>query len=222
MPRPPSVSEPSLALFPPEQHLLEDWARAHGYNEIAGVDEVGRGPLAGPVVAAAVVLPHTSLAGVTDSKKLSVGQRNVLDKQIKAWAKAYGIGVVGPARIDQTDIRLASLEAMGLALAQVLAQGINPDVVLVDGRDVFQLPKGAPAMRVKAFIKGDSRSQAIGAASIIAKVYRDNLMEEYHKRWPVYGFDRHKGYPTAVHRRAVLENGPCEIHRRSFKGVEPA
>jgi ribonuclease HII len=220
MPRPLSVSEQSLALFPPGQHLLEEWARARGYVEIAGVDEVGRGPLAGPVVAAAVVLPQTPLKGVTDSKKLSARQREKLDKQIKAWAKAYGIGVVSPARIVQTNIRLASLEAMRLALAQVLTQGIHPDVVLVDGRDVFRLPKGAQAMRVKAFVKGDSRSQAIGAASIIAKVYRDNLMDAYHKRWPEYGFDRHKGYPTAIHRQAVLENGPCEIHRLSFKGVK--
>ncbi len=201
---------------------LEVWARARGYRKIAGVDEVGRGPLAGPVVAAAVVLGERhGIDGLCDSKKLSPARREVLAEQIDRRAEAFGFGVVGPARIDETDIRRASLQAMSLALGQVLAQGVHPDVVLVDGRDVFNLPPGAPAMHVKAFTAGDQRSLAIGAASIVAKVYRDALMREYHALWPEYGFDRHKGYPTAAHRRALAEYGPCEIHRMSFRGVKP-
>ena len=127
--------------------------------------------------------------------------------------------MVGPARIDETNIRLASLEAMGLAMGQILNQGKIPDIILVDGRDVFKLPDGAPTVPVEAFIKGDGRSLAIAAASIVAKVYRDALMKEYHSIWPEYGFDKHAGYPTKAHKQALVEHGPCEIHRRSFRGV---
>lgn len=223
MPNRHTASEQDTWLFADEDPgigQLERWAHAHGYEKIAGVDEVGRGPLAGPVLAAAVILGDVeNLGGLNDSKKLSRIKRESFARQISEHALAVGLGVVGPARIDETNIRLASLEAMSLALAQVLEQGHVPDVVLVDGRDVFELLEGAPSMVVKAFIKGDARSRAIAAASIVAKVYRDALMKEYHSIWPEYGFDKHAGYPTKAHRQALLEHGPCEIHRRSFKGV---
>jgi ribonuclease HII len=208
---------------PPAADPLDAWARGHGYRFVAGVDEVGRGPLAGPVVAAAVLLGcDHGIEGLADSKQLSEVRRVTLARQISQRAVGVGLGVIGPERIDQTDIRRASLEAMGVALSELLAQQVIPDLVMVDGRDVFTLPAGAPAMRVKAFVKGDQRSQVIGAASIVAKVYRDALMQEYHAIWPEYGFDRHKGYPTAAHRGALVRLGPCEIHRRSFRGVLPA
>lgn len=201
---------------------LEQWAQAHGYRCIAGVDEVGRGPLAGPVVAAAVVLPEQhGICGLADSKQLSESKRKSLRDEISHKATAVGVGEVSPQQIDQSNIRLASLEAMRMALAEVLRSGTKPDVVLVDGRDVCPLPENSQAIRVKAFVKGDQRSQAIAAASIVAKVYRDQLMLAYHATYPQYGFDKHKGYPTAHHRNALLEHGPCPIHRRSFRGVLP-
>jgi ribonuclease HII len=219
----PSAPADLFADQPENQNAkLEDWARVRGYVRVAGVDEVGRGPLAGPVVAAAVVLGEAiGIEGLTDSKKLTASRREELARSICKQAQAVGLGVVSPARIDETNIRLASLEAMSRALSEVLSQGVVPDAVLVDGRDVFTLPQGAPAMRVSAFIKGDARSLAIGAASIVAKVYRDTLMLEYHSLWPEYGFAQHKGYPTKFHRQALLEHGACEIHRRSFRGVLP-
>lgn len=221
MPRHPTVSENGGLFADSAGQSLEAWARAHGYRLPAGADEAGRGPLAGPVVAAVVVLGAARIAGLADSKQLRPDRREVLARQVVERSAAVGLGVVNHARIDATDIRRASLEAMSLALQEVLDQGVVPDLVLVDGRDVFQLPAGAPAMQVRAFIKGDQRSRAIGAASIVAKVYRDTLMTEYHSLWPEYGFNRHKGYPTAAHKRALAEHGPCEIHRRSFRGVVP-
>ena len=199
---------------------LDAWARARGYSVISGVDEVGRGPLAGPVVAAAVVLPTGhGIEGLVDSKQLSSAQRKRLSEEIRKRALACGLGQVEPARIDCINILKASLEAMSLAFAQVLARGLLPDVVLVDGTFCFPLPAGAPEVPQKPFVKADARSQTVSAASILAKVYRDELMDEYHERFPQYGFDRHKGYPTAMHKRALAEHGPCEIHRRSFAGV---
>lgn len=224
MPRRPSHCEPALALFAPAPGricgALEGWARAHGHRLVAGVDEVGRGPLAGPVVAAAVILGDDhGMVGLDDSKKLPEERRAVLAEQIRTRALAVGLGIVGPERIDATDIRQASLEAMAQAFAQMLAASVVPDVVLVDGLDVFPLPEGAPPLVVRAFVKGDERSEAIAAASIVAKVHRDALMTAYHLEYPAYGFDRHKGYPTAAHRRALSTHGPSAIHRRSFRGV---
>ncbi len=199
---------------------LDAWARGRGYTIITGVDEVGRGPLAGPVVAAAVVLPlDHRIEGLADSKQLSSAQRKRLSEDIRKHAVAFGFGWVEPARIDRINILRASLEAMSIAFARVLACGLLPDLVLVDGDFSFPLPAGAPPVLQKPFIKADARSKTVSAASILAKVYRDGLMDEYHKCFPQYGFDRHKGYATATHKRALAEYGPCEIHRRSFAGV---
>jgi len=213
-----------LTLEPPDLAAglgsLEIWAKQQGYNRIAGVDEVGRGPLAGPVVAAAVVLPakHT-IEGLADSKKLSVKKREKKAFEIYSLAEGWGLGIVGPRRIDQINIRQASLEAMQRAFEQMLALGVEPDLVMVDGRDLFDLPARTPHVVARAFIKGDGRSENIAAASIVAKVYRDALMQEYHAFWPYYGFDRHKGYPTAEHKLVISKRGPCEIHRMTFRGV---
>ncbi len=200
---------------------LEKWARREGYALVAGVDEAGRGPLAGPVVAAAVVLGMGhGIEGLDDSKKLTARRREKLAAGICAKALGWGLGIIGPARIDEVNIRNASLEAMSRSLSQLLAQGLQPDLVLVDGRDLFELPPRSPLLVQRAFVGADGLSEAVAAASIVAKVYRDTLMIEYHAMWPQYHFERHKGYPTAEHRRLLKLHGPCEIHRRSFRGVK--
>lgn len=179
---------------------------------IVGVDEVGRGPLAGNVVAAAAVLDHKDpIDGLADSKKLSAQRREALSEQIHLRAQSVALGRASPQEIDDLNILQASLLAMWRA---VDALGMKPDLVLVDGR---QLPRwNYPAMAV---IKGDARVPQIAAASIVAKVARDRYMCEEHARWPVYGFDAHKGYPTAAHLAALREHGPCPLHRRSFAPV---
>jgi ribonuclease HII len=222
MPRHPSSSIPEFVPGVgdcPEQ--LDVWVRKHGFEIIAGVDEVGRGPLAGPVVAAAVVLPknHT-IEGLADSKALSARVRRILAERICRESIGWGLGVVSAGRIDRINIRQASLEAMALAFQQVMVQGIVPDMILVDGRDIFELPADASEIDQQAVIKADKYSASVSAASIVAKEYRDALMQEYHSWWPVYGFDRHKGYPTAAHKEAVRLNGACEIHRKTFRGVK--
>jgi ribonuclease HII len=200
---------------------LDAWARGQGHRILLGVDEVGRGPLAGPVVAVAVVLPEDhGIEGLDDSKKLSPRRRTELAGIIRQRARAVGVGLVQPSRIDQINIRRATLEAMALALTEVLGQGLSCDLVMVDGLDVIPLPAGTPAIRQLAFVQGDARSRVIGAASIVAKVHRDALMDAYHRDFPVYGFDRHKGYGTAAHREAIARHGPCAIHRRTFGGVK--
>jgi ribonuclease HII len=200
---------------------LDDWARKQGYRKIVGVDEVGRGPLAGPVVAAAVILPEKhDIVGLADSKKLTARRREKLAVQICNFAVGWAFGVVGPRRIDEINIRQASLEAMARACEELWALGVQADLVMVDGRDVFPWPEDLPQVEQRAFIKADVRSQTVAAASIVAKVYRDALMREYHALFPRYGFDRHKGYPTKVHKQAVKEYGPCEIHRMTFRGVK--
>jgi ribonuclease HII len=183
-----------------------------GYAKIAGVDEAGRGPLAGPVVSAAVVLPaNFQDRGVIDSKKLSPGRREKLFSHIYDQAEAIGIGIVDPQEIDRINILQAARLSMVMALAHL---GPAPDYVLVDGN--FRLETDLPHQPV---IKGDARSISIAAASIVAKVTRDRLMLRYHDDFPQYGFDRHKGYPTKAHKTAIAVNGPCRIHRRSFRGV---
>jgi ribonuclease HII len=183
-----------------------------GYAKIAGVDEAGRGPLAGPVVSAAVVLPADFRdRGVTDSKKLSPGRREKLFSHIYDQAEAIGIGIVDAQEIDRINILQAARLSMVLALAHL---GPSPDYVLVDGN--FRLETDLPHEPV---IKGDARSISIAAASIVAKVTRDRLMLRYHDDFPQYGFDRHKGYPTKSHKTAIAVHGPCRIHRRSFRGV---
>jgi ribonuclease HII len=178
----------------------------------AGVDEVGRGPLAGPVVAAAVILREPySLAGLADSKRLSAGRREALASVLRAEAEAWALGSASAAEIDRLNIHHATLLAMRRA---VLALPVIPAGLLVDGRFT---PEGP--WRATAVIGGDATVPAISAASIVAKVARDALLAELHLRYPVYGFDRHAGYPTAAHLRALERYGPCPEHRRSFGPV---
>lgn len=180
---------------------------------VAGTDEVGRGPLAGPVVAAAVILsPGIALAGLDDSKKLSHAQRVRLADTIYGQALAIGIGAVGPRTIEAINILEASRLAMRRAIDRL---AINPDVVL---SDAMKLPD-AP-YHTAALIRGDQRSASIAAASIIAKVVRDAYMDDLERQFPGYGFSQHKGYATRFHRQALLRLGPCAAHRASFLHLE--
>jgi ribonuclease HII len=183
-----------------------------GYSIIAGIDEAGRGPLAGPVVSAAVILPFDfDSHGLTDSKKLTVRQRERLYAHIYAEATAVSIGIVDAVEIDRINILQATKLSMTMAVDNLSPL---PDHLIIDGN--FNIPSPLPQ---QAIVKGDARSASIAAASIIAKVSRDLLMHRYHDDYPQFGFDRHKGYPTKAHKAAIAEHGPCLIHRRSFKGV---
>ena len=182
--------------------------RADGYNRIAGLDEAGRGPLAGPVVAAAVILPPSLyIEGLNDSKKVSPSKREKLETLIKENAIAWGIGEASHTEIDAQNILNATKLAMARALA---ALAIAPDYLLLDA---IQLETHLPQ---ESIVQGDAKVACISAASILAKTYRDRLMREWDKQYPAYGFKQHKGYPTAAHKRIVMEIGPCPIHRRSF------
>ena len=195
-----------------DKWLFEKEATQRGYKDIAGIDEAGRGPLAGPVVSAAVVLPPTfSLSGVTDSKKLKPKKRAGLYDKIYTQALSIGIGIVDAVEIDRINILQASLLSMAIAVDNLSPQ---PDCLLIDG--TFNISSHLPQ---KAIPKGDSLSISIAAASIIAKVTRDRLMENYHHYYPQFGFSQHKGYPTKAHREAIRKFGCSPIHRRSFKGV---
>lgn len=192
---------------------LEHEAVNKCYTYIAGVDEAGRGPLAGPVVSGAVILPQGfSLDGIDDSKKLSERKRSLLFPQIKENAIAVGVGICSHTEIDQINILQASLLSMKRAVENLEQQ---PDFLLIDGKFTIDT-----AIDQAAIIKGDSKSISIAAASIIAKVTRDAIMKQLHEQYPVYGFDRHKGYPTKAHKQAILEHGPCPVHRISFRGVK--
>lgn len=181
---------------------------------LAGVDEVGRGPLAGPVVAAAVVLPAAGWPdGIRDSKALSAGRREVLAGLIRDCA-AVGLGIVGPDEIDRVNIHHATLLAMSRAVA---ALPVAPAHVLVDGKFVPALDVPATAV-----VKGDARSLAVAAASVVAKVERDRIMADADRAWPGYGWARNKGYPTAEHLLALAARGPTPLHRRSFAPVRRA
>lgn len=182
-----------------------------GYARLAGIDEAGRGPLAGPVVAAACVLPKGILiCGVDDSKKLTAAERSaIFAALIKLDGIDYAIGIVSSKIIDRINILQATFEAMRIALAGLKA---SADYLLVDGNQF--IPKILTPG--KAIIKGDASSQSIAAASILAKKTRDDLMQDYHKLWPEYGFSQHKGYPTKKHLEALEHFGPCPIHRLSF------
>ena len=189
---------------------LELMARKAGHWPVAGTDEAGRGPLAGPVVAAAVILdPDHIPDGLNDSKQLTLKQRERLFEEILATAHV-SIASSGPAHIDERNILRASLDAMRRAVAGLC---VRPRIVLADGRDV---PPGLEC-HGKAVIKGDSRSVSIAAASIIAKVTRDRMMERAHALYPDYGFANHAGYGTAQHRKAIDAEGPCPLHRMSFR-----
>jgi len=182
-----------------------------GYRWVAGVDEVGRGCLAGPVVAAAVILPpHVQLDGVRDSKQLRPEVREKLAEQIRAQALAIGIGMCTPEEIDRLNILNAALEAMRRAVANL---ELTPDYLLIDGNRCFSDPP-CPA---ETIVKGDRRSLLIAAASIIAKTTRDALMQQLHEEFPVYGWDRNVGYPTRTHYEALARYGPSPYHRRSFR-----
>jgi len=199
---------------PHDLYHFERQARAAGYTFVAGIDEVGRGPLAGPVIAAAVILnPDAPVEGVNDSKKLTEQRRERLFELIMARALAVGVGQVDAATIDQINILQATRRAM---LAAVQALSASPDLLLIDGITTIASP--LPQQTIK---QGDSRSASIAAASIIAKVTRDRMMGAYDKLYPDYGFLRHKGYGSAVHLAALRQHGPCPIHRMTFAGVKP-
>jgi ribonuclease HII len=186
--------------------------RGRHHIRIAGVDEAGRGPLAGPVVAAAVILdPRRPVEGLRDSKQLSAAQRLELAELIRANALAFAVAKASVAEIDRLNILQASLLAMRRAI-----EALRPaaDLVLVDGK---QLPRIKIAAR--AIVRGDALEPAISAASILAKTHRDALMVALHERYPGYGFDRHFGYPTPEHFATLSELGPCAVHRRSFAPV---
>ncbi|MBI1317493.1 MAG: ribonuclease HII [Candidatus Hydrogenedens sp.] len=192
---------------------FEAEAEAQGFRAVAGVDEAGRGPLAGPVVAAAVTLAEP-VAGLNDSKQLTEARREALFETLMAGPHAIGVAVVEAGDIDRTGIQPANYAAMARAVAALPRRA---DYLLVDG---FALPGvSQPVLKV---IKGDARSLSIAAASIIAKVTRDRLMLEWNERHPGYGFAKHKGYGTREHLEALQRLGPCPIHRRSFAPVAAA
>ena len=183
-------------------------------QRVAGVDEAGRGPLAGPVVAAAVILrPGCDISGLADSKKLSAATRVQLTQLIMARASAWAIAWADAAEIDALNILGASMLAMRRAVDRL---GVAPDHVQVDGN---RCPRLARVCTVEALVGGDASVPAISAASILAKTWRDACMERLEERYPGYGFARHKGYPTAAHRETLLRLGPCAAHRRSFGPV---
>jgi len=191
---------------------FEQRANNMGYCRVAGIDEAGRGPLAGPVVSAAVILPDFfNCPGITDSKKLSEKKRQDFFPIIQEQALAVGVGIADQKEIDQINILKASLLSMKRAMENLK---FIPDYLLIDGKFTIdsQLPQ-------EAIIKGDSKSISIAAASIIAKVTRDGIMKEVDSQFPEYGFARHKGYPTKLHKQAIIEHGPCPVHRRTFNGV---
>ncbi len=198
-----------MPVLSPENLKYENEYWQSGYRHVCGVDEAGRGPLAGPVVAAAVIFPqHFWLASINDSKKISEALREKLYDDIYKSAVAVGVGIVSPEEIDRVNILQATLSAMRMS---VEALSVRPDVVLVDGRDVPQA-----SVPCKAIVKGDSLSLTIAAASIIAKVTRDRIMKQYDLQYPQYGFARHKGYGTRDHRERILRFGASPIHRQSF------
>jgi ribonuclease HII len=185
---------------------------ARGMSLVAGIDEAGRGCLAGPVVAAAVILPpEFDVPGVTDSKKIPPEKRRVLETAIKEQALSWAVAGIDAATIDRINILQAAMKAMAEAVDRL---NPRPDMLLIDGN--HSIPHCLPQ---KSLVRGDSRSLSIAAASIIAKEHRDRIMAEYGKKWPGYGFDRHKGYGTALHKRAISHLGPCPIHRKTFRGV---
>lgn len=187
----------------------EDNLICNGYSPVAGVDEVGRGPLAGPVVACALILPTGIIIdGVNDSKKLTAKKREALDKIIKAAAISYAFGIVDEKTIDEINILQATLLAMKNAIEGLTQQ---PSAVLVDGTTPPKI-----LQHTQCLPKGDAKSQLIAAASILAKVKRDAIMDELHNQYPQYGFNAHKGYGTAKHSQAINEHGLTPHHRRSF------
>jgi ribonuclease HII len=196
----------------PDLWAYEKKVREKGFSLIAGVDEAGRGPLAGPVVSAAVVLPLGFCApGLNDSKKLTPKKREIYYEKIYSGADAVGIGIVDVSEIDRINILQAALLSMAIAVKNLHP---HPDFLLIDGNFITEAKY--PQLSI---IKGDTLSVSIAAASVIAKVTRDRIMGKYHAIYPAYGFNRHKGYPTREHREAIKSHGCCPIHRKTFKGV---
>lgn len=195
---------------------FERMLQKRGFTRIAGTDEAGRGPLAGPVVAASVILPsdvdHTPFC---DSKQTTPTQRNELRKLLDQIGADIGVGIVSPRTIDRINILQASLLAMKRSIADLSSSCQEPDFVLVDGNQ-----KILSTIPQQTLIKGDSRSASIGAASIVAKLTRDRIMIELEQRYPGYNFSANKGYPTREHRQAIADLGPSPMHRYSFKGVK--
>lgn len=194
---------------------LEETARKRGALRIAGLDEVGRGPLFGPVVAAAVILPRgCALPGLNDSKKLSEKKRLELDREIRASAVAWAIADIDAETIDRINIRRASLLAMRRAVEKL---ALSPDFLLIDGKDTidWECPQ-------QAVVQGDATSFSIAAASILAKVHRDGLLVELDRKFPGYGLARHKGYPCPAHKAALERLGPTPMHRKSYLPVAQA
>ena len=191
---------------------FESKASHQGFKNIAGIDEAGRGPLAGPVVAAAVIFPSkVNIPGLNDSKKLSANKREELFPKIQEISVAFGLAVVDQKVIDKINI----LQAARLAMKQAVETlKITPGLLLIDGNQKID-----STLNQWAIVKGDSRSLSIAAASVLAKVTRDRIMDGYHKLYPQYEFNRHKGYGTRLHRNLIQEHGPCPIHRRTVKGV---
>ncbi len=187
-----------------------------GILNLCGIDEAGRGPLAGPVVAAALILPAgCEIPGLNDSKKLSAIQREKLDLVIKEKAVSYAVAVADVDEIDSLNIRQATFLAMNRAVMRLNSE---PDYLLVDGVDFpsFKHKKSDHLIVGIAVVKGDGKSLSIAGASVLAKVYRDKLMKAYAEQYPQYGFEKHKGYGTEMHRQKIMEHGACPIHRRLF------
>ncbi|MFC2075029.1 ribonuclease HII [Bdellovibrionota bacterium] len=204
--------QPGLSSRKPFPDPVEDLSR-QGYKLIAGIDEVGRGCLAGPVVAAAVILPFPcSVQGIRDSKQLTDKKRRKLTVEIKQIALGWALGEMSAECVDKFGIQQASILAMAEAV-----KGLNlvPDYLLIDGR--IKLPFNIPQQGI---IRGDNISQAIAAASIVAKVYRDDLMISHDSTFPQYQFAKHKGYGTTLHREAIRKFGPIPLHRKSFSRVK--
>ena len=194
----------------------EQKARSQGFQTVAGIDEAGRGPLAGPVVAAACIIPDgIYFRHINDSKQLTAETRDTLFTELTSHPEVlFSVGIIDEKQIDRVNIYQATILAM---LQAVEALGLSPDYLLVDG---LQLPH--PSIPCLKIIKGDTLSQSIAAASIIAKVTRDRLMSDYDARWPEYGFKSHKGYATPQHLEALEKYGPCSLHRMTFAPIKGA
>lgn len=190
---------------------FDESIRKDGYKLVAGIDEAGRGPLAGPVVAAAVILPSgVKIDGIRDSKKISEKERESLFYKILIDAEDIGLGVVDSSEIDRINVLNATKKAMQKALLDLR---LKPDIILIDAIKIES------DIRQISLVKGESKSASIAAASIVAKVVRDGIITKYHFQYPEYGFDRHKGYATRLHLERIKKYGPSVIHRKSFKKV---
>ena len=197
---------------------LEEKLWKERYKVVLGLDEAGRGPLAGPVVASGVVISDISqvIPTVRDSKKMTEKQRNEAYDLIRKKSMAYGVGIVGSRDIDSMGIQRAVLEAMSVALEIVEGKLNNKvDYIIADGENILSIPK----YKMRKIKQGDLLHYSISAASVLAKVTRDRIMHEYHTKYPVYGFDTHVGYGTKKHLEAISKYGICDIHRRSFKPI---